>query len=82
MPNLLSADIRRRFRQLFVEDFSGREIGRRLMISAASASRLAQRIRQGASLAPAANPRKTGRSRLAPSTVFWSNLSIRIPISR
>ena len=55
MLNPLSADICRRFRRLFLESFSGREIGRRLMISAASASRLAQKIRQGASLAPAQN---------------------------
>jgi hypothetical protein len=41
MPEPLSADIRSRFRRLYDEGLSGREIGRRLMISAASASRLA-----------------------------------------
>ena len=58
MPNPLSSDIRIRFRQLYDKGLSGREIGRRLMISAASASRLAQKIRQGVSLDPAPNPRK------------------------
>ncbi len=39
MPNPLSADIRARFVGLIAEGLTGREIGRRLMISAASASR-------------------------------------------
>ena len=47
MPKLLSADIRALFERLFFEGLSGQEIGRRLMISAASASRLSQRLRQG-----------------------------------
>lgn len=38
MPNPLSADIRARFQQLFDEGLTGHEIGRRLMISVASAS--------------------------------------------
>lgn len=74
MPKPLSADIRSRFRRLFDEGLSGREIGRRLMISAASASRLAQKIRQGVSLAPAPNRRKTGRGRLAPFHDFLIEL--------
>lgn len=74
MPNPLSADIRIRFRRLYDEGLSGREIGRRLMISAASASRLAQKIRQGVSLDPAPNPRKTGRGRLAPFQDFLIEL--------
>mgnify|MGYP001822095432 CR=1 FL=1 len=37
MPNPLSADIRAGFEMLFAEGLTGREIGRRLMISAASA---------------------------------------------
>ena len=36
MPNPLSADIRARFEVLFGQGLTGREIGRRLMISAAS----------------------------------------------
>jgi transposase len=74
MPKPLSADIRSRFRRLFDEGLSGREIGRRLMISAASASRLAQKIRRGVSLAPAPNRRKTGRGRLAPFHDFLIEL--------
>ena len=37
MPNPLSADIRARFEVLFCQGLTGREIGRRLMISAAHA---------------------------------------------
>ncbi|WP_420883469.1 hypothetical protein [Aliiroseovarius conchicola] len=50
MPNPLSADIRMRFEKLFAEGLSGREIGRRLLISAASASRLSQKLKQGLNL--------------------------------
>lgn len=66
MPKPLSADIRDRFRRLFEDGVSGREAARRLMISAASSSRLAGRLKRGASLQPAANPRKSGRGKLAP----------------
>lgn len=66
MPNPLSADIRTRFRILFEQGLSGREIGRRLLISAASASRLSQKLRRGLQLSPADNPRNTGHGRLAP----------------
>lgn len=38
MPNPLSADILARFELFFGQGLTGREIGRRLMISAASAS--------------------------------------------
>ena len=65
MPNPLSADIRTRFQKLFAEGLTGREIGHRLMISAASASRLSQKLKQGMDLAPARNPRNTGRGSLA-----------------
>ncbi|MEO0946472.1 MAG: hypothetical protein AAFY06_16895 [Pseudomonadota bacterium] len=40
MPKPLSADIRARFEVLFAEGLTGREIGRGLMISEASAPRL------------------------------------------
>ena len=74
MPNPLSADIRARFEMLFAEGLTGREIGRRLMISAASASRLSQKLRQGLRLTPAWNPRNTGHGRLAPyATVRCTN---------
>jgi len=74
MPNPLSVDIRVRFERLFSEGLSGREIGRRLMISAASASRLSQRLRQGRCLTPARNPRNTGHGRLAPYHDFLIEL--------
>ncbi len=66
MPNPLSADIRARFESLFAQGLTGREIGRRLMISAASASRLSHRLERGLRLTPADNPRNTGQGRLAP----------------
>lgn len=74
MPNPLSADIRSRFEALFAEGLSGREIGRRLMISAASASRMSQKLRQGLPLAPAQNPRNKGHGRLAPYQDFLIEL--------
>jgi transposase len=66
MPKPFSADIRDRFRLLFEEGLSGREAARRLLISAATASRLARRLKRGAGLQPASNPRKSGRGKLAP----------------
>lgn len=74
MPNPLSTDIRTRFERLFAEGLSGREIGHRLMISAASASRLSQKLRQGLRLTPAKNPRNTGHGRLAPYHDFLVEL--------
>ena len=74
MPNPLSADVRSRFRRLYDEGLSGREIGRRLMICAASASRFGQKIRRGAGLDPAPNRRKTGRGKLAPHSDFLIEL--------
>ena len=65
MPNPLSADIRVRFEVLFAQGLTGREIGRRLIISAASASRLSRKLKQGLRLPPAENPRNTGHGRLA-----------------
>ena len=74
MPNPLSADIRARFEVLFAEGLTGREIGRRLKISAASASRLSQKLKQGLRLTPAQNPRNTGHGRLAPYHGFLIEL--------
>ena len=74
MPNALSADVRSRFEILYREGLSGREAGRRLIISAASASRLAQRIKRGSGLEPAVNPRKTGKGKLAPYSDFFVEL--------
>ena len=74
MPNPLSADIRTRFEVLFSEGLTGREIGRRLMISAASASRLSQKLKLDLRLTPAQNPRNTGHGRLAPYHNFLIEL--------
>ena len=74
MPNPLSGDIRARFELLFAQGLTGREIGRRLMISAASASRLSQRLKRGLGLTPADNPRNTGHGRLAPYHGFLIEL--------
>lgn len=74
MPNALSADLRSRFCKLYDEGLTGREIGRRLMISAASASRLAQKIKCGVSLDPLPNRRKMGRGKLAPYSGFLIEL--------
>lgn len=74
MPNPLTADIRARYELLFAQGLTGREIGRRLMISAASASRLSQRLKHGLRLTPADNPRNTGHEQLAPYHDFLTEL--------
>jgi len=65
MPKPLLSDIRDSFPRLFEDGLRGREAARRLLISAASASRMARRLKRGASLQPAPNPRKSGRGKLA-----------------
>ena len=70
MPAPLSQDIRRRFRCCIEEGLSGREAARRLMISAATGSRLAGKVRRGESLAPAKCGRPAGRGKLAPHNGF------------
>jgi len=79
MANPLSADIRERFRRLFEDGLSGREAARRLMISAATASRLARRLKRGASLQPAPNPRKSGQGKFAPWHDFLIELVTQDP---
>ena len=74
MPNPLSTDIRARFELLSVQGLTGREIGGRVMISAASASRLSQKLKRGLSLTPADTPRNTGHGRLAPYYDFLVEL--------
>ena len=74
MPNPLSADIRTRFGVLFAKGLLGREIGRRLMILAASASRLSQKLKQGLGLTPAINPRNTRHGKLGPHHDFLIEL--------
>ena len=52
MGTALSQDIRDRFAALYAEGHSAREIGRRLMISAATAVRFAAKLRKGKDLIP------------------------------
>lgn len=60
MPSPLSQNIRRRFQLLHKEGHSAREIGRRLLISAATAVRYSDNLRQGHDLTPALNSRRCG----------------------
>lgn len=66
MPNRLSLDICRRFQHCIEDGLSGREAARRLLISAATASRLGRKIAQGGSLEPARCGPKPGKGKLAP----------------
>jgi transposase len=66
MPAPLSLDLRRRFQLCLEEGLSGREAARRLRISAATGSRLAQKVRRGASLAPRRCGRPPGSGKLGP----------------
>lgn len=74
MPAPLSPDIRNRFQVLHQEGLSAREIGRRLLISAATAVRFAACLRQTGSLTPAANSRRQGHGRLVPYEGFFAEL--------
>ena len=74
MPNPLSIDIRRRFQRYIEEGLSGREAARRLLISAATASRLGRKIAQGRSLEPASCGPKRGQGKLAPYHAFLIEL--------
>ena len=74
MPAPLSPDIRIRFQALYNEGLSAREIGRRLLISAATAVRFADRLRHTGNLKPAANSRRQGHGRLVPYEGFFAEL--------
>jgi transposase len=56
MPTSLSPDIRYRFQVQHREGLSGRGIGRRLLISVATAVRFAACLRRTGNLTSAANP--------------------------
>lgn len=79
MPAPLSPDIRHRFQALHHEGHSAREIGRRLLISAATAVRFAARLRQTGDLAPAANSRRRGHGRLVPYESFFAEVVAQDP---
>lgn len=74
MPKPLSLDIRRRFQRYIEDGLSGREAARRLLISAATASRLGRKIAQGESLEPAPCGPKRGKGKLAPHHAFLAEL--------
>ena len=74
MPAPLSPDIRNRFQALHSEGHSAREIGRRLLISAATAMRYAACLRKTGNLLPAANSRRQGHGRLVAYEDFFTEL--------
>ena len=79
MPAPLSPDIRNRFEVLYQEGLSAREIGRRLLISAATAVRYAACLRKTGNLMPAANSRRQGHGRLVPYEGFFAELVKQAP---
>lgn len=70
----LSIDLRHRFRKLIDSGMSGREAARQLLISPATASRLARKVRAGVSLEPAPTGRPVGTGKLAPYYDFLREL--------
>lgn len=79
MPKALSLDLRHRFQRCLEDGLSGREAARRLLISAATASRLGasrlgRRIARGAPLDPAPAGPKRGKGKLAPHHGFLIEL--------
>jgi len=74
MPKPLSQDIRRRLQVLHEEGFSAREIGRCLLISAATAVCFAASLRRGDDLVPLVNSRRRGHGRLVPFEGFFAEL--------
>jgi len=74
MPNPLSLDIRHRFRRYLSDGLRGRAAARLLLISAATASRLGQKIAKGDSLVAAPCGRKRGRGKLALYQAFLIEL--------
>jgi transposase len=79
MPKPLSLDIRHRFQRHIKAGLSGREAARRLLISAATASRLARKIARGESLVPARCGPKRGNGKLAPHHDFLIELVTQDP---
>ena len=75
MPAPFSLDSRHRFQVLHQEGLSAREIGRSLLISAATAVRFAACLRQTGNLTPAANSRRQGHVRLVPHEGVFAELA-------
>jgi transposase len=74
LPKPLSLDIRLRFQRCIEDGLSGREAARRLLIPAATSSRLGRKIAQGDSLEPAPCGPRRGKGKLAPHHVFLVEL--------
>ena len=74
MPKPLSLDIRQRFQRYISDGLSGRAAARLLLISAATASRLGQKIAKGDGLAAAPCGPKPGKGKLAPYQAFLIEL--------
>lgn len=66
MPAPLSMDVRRRFARLIEEGMSGRGAAARLMISPATGTRLARKVRAGEALEPKACGRRRESGKLGP----------------
>ena len=74
MPKPLSQDIRRRFQVLHEAGFSAREIGRCLLISAATAVRFVSDLQRNDNLVPLVNSRRRGHGQLVPFEGFFAEL--------
>ncbi|WP_310619020.1 IS630 family transposase [Flexibacterium corallicola] len=74
MGRPLSLDLRLRFKRLILSGMSGREAARRLLISPASGSRLARKVREGQSLIPVRTGRPKGGGKLEPYLSFLREL--------
>ena len=79
MGTALSQDIRDRFAALYAEGHTAREIGRRLMISAATGVRFATKLRKDNDLIHLPNPRRTGDGKLVPYEGFFAELVEQAP---
>ena len=74
MPAPLSPDILNRFHVLHRAGLSAREIGRCLLIFAATAVRFADRLRRTEDLTPARHSQRQGHGRLVPFEGFFAEL--------
>lgn len=66
MAQTLSIDVRRRFAWLIEQGMSGRGAAARLLLSPATGTRLARKVRAGEALEPARRGRRPGTGKLGP----------------
>ena len=74
MPAPLSLDIRLRFQRLIEAGHSGRSAARQLLLSPATGSRLAGKVRRGESVAPSRCGRPAGVGKLTRHEAFLVEL--------